>query len=143
MAELDYGATPKSNAVSKIMRGAHVELRVNGVIIACAKQVEGKISNDLKEIDVFGDEWTHYILGQLKGECSITNYKVNDFWLVQGFKNFECYYVVNSPNAFGVTRLKLKNCIAEEIPFGAEAGEPIEEEYSFKFAGVEPLDLVA
>lgn len=140
---IDYGNTPMANAVEQILQGIDVELKVGDIIIACSTEIEGEISNDLQEIAVFGDEWMHNIAGLLKGECTIKNFKTNSFWLKQGFKRFEAYYTIKDTTGLNVEMLKLKNCIAEKLPFGATAGEAVEEEFTFKFSGFEPLKLIA
>ncbi|MZK53678.1 phage tail tube protein [Clostridium beijerinckii] len=102
-----------------------------------------KVGMDKKEINAIGDDWTRHKKGTKKGTGSVSGYKVTSAMIERGFDKFEIIAALEDPEAYGYERIRLKNCMADEISLiNLKAGELVTEDTPFTFEGYELLDKI-
>lgn len=121
----------------------------NGKILADGEEqtnlteTTAKVTPDKKEINVIGDDWTRHKVGTKKGTGSMSGYKITSAMIERGFKKFEIISALEDPEAYGYERIRLKNCMADEITLiNLKAGDLVTEDTPFTFEGYELLDKI-
>lgn len=102
-----------------------------------------KVVPDKKEINVVGDDWTRHKGGTKKGTGTFTGYHITSAVIERGFKRFEIIASLEDPEAYGYERIRLKNCMADEITLiNLKVGDLVMEDTPFTFEGYELLDKI-
>ena len=102
-----------------------------------------KVTLDKKELNVVGDDWTRYKAGTKKGTGTMTGYHVTSAMIKREFGRFEIIASLEDPEAYGFERIRLKNCMADELNLvNLKVGDLVMEESNFTFEGYELLDAI-
>lgn len=106
-------------------------------------ETTAKVVPDKKEINTIGDDWTRHKVGTKKGTGSMSGYKVTSAMIERGFKKFEIISSLEDPEAYGYERIRLKNCMADELTLiNLKAGDLVTEDTPFTYEGYELLDKI-
>lgn len=102
-----------------------------------------KVTTDKKEVNAIGDDWTRHKKGTKKGTGSMSGYKITSAMIEREFNKFEIISALEDPEAYGYERIRLKNCMADEISLiNLKAGDLVTEDTPFTFEGYELLDKI-
>lgn len=128
---------------SRAIHSRHGKILTDGEEQTNVTECTAKVTLDKKELNVVGDDWTRYKQGTKKGTGSFNGYHVTSAMIKREFKRFEIIASLEDPEAYGFERIRLKNCMADELNLiNLKVGDLIMEESSFTFEGYELLDAI-
>lgn len=119
----------------KVFIDGHWETNFNGL--------EAKVTMEKIELKLASDRWTRHKRGNLKGAFTVAGLKMTSKMVQKGFDSFEIISKLEDPEAYGHERVRLKNCIVDELTLaGWKAGEIVDEEIPGTFEDYELLDPI-
>lgn len=128
---------------SRTIHSRFGKILMDGVEQTNVSECTAKVALDKKELNVVGDEWTRYKRGTKKGTGSFSGYHITSDMIKRDFKRFEFIVALEDPEAYGHERIRLMNCMADEINLvNLKVGDLVMEESSFTFEGYELLDAI-
>lgn len=128
---------------SRTIHSMYAKILMDGVEQTNVSECTAKVALDKKEISVVGDEWTRYKRGTKKGTGSFSGYHITSDMIKRDFKRFEIIAALEDPEAYGYERIRLKNCMADEVNLiNLKVGDLVMEESPFTFEGYELLDAI-
>lgn len=128
---------------SRTIHSMYGKILMDGAEQTNVSECTAKVALDKKEINVVGDEWTRHKSGTKKGTGSFSGYHVTSEMIQRGFKRFELIISLEDPEAYGHERIRLMNCMADEINLiNLKVGDLVMEEGPFTFEGYELLDAI-
>ncbi|MBV4447438.1 phage tail tube protein [Clostridium tyrobutyricum] len=128
---------------SRIIHGRYGHVLIDGVEQTNLQECTADVEPDMKDVNLLGADWTDYKTGTLKGSGSMNGYKVTSDMIKRGFKKFEIITKLEDPEAYGYESIRLKNCRATKLSLvNFKAGDLVEQETPFNFAGYELLDPI-
>jgi hypothetical protein len=137
--------------ISRAVDGTFGSLYLDGNWETNVTEVTADVNFEWSELRVCGTRWTQNKLIGVKGTGSITGFKVTSKLqqLNMPMTNdrrksvrTELITKINDPESYGFERMRLKNVKFDKIPLGWKVGEVIQEEWPFRFEGIEPLDYI-
>lgn len=128
---------------SRTIHSRHGKILMDGVEQTNVTECTAKVALDKKEINVVGDEWTRYKRGTKKGTGSFSGYHITSEMIQRDFKRFEIIATLEDPEAYGYERIRIMNCMADEVNLiNLKVGDLVMEESPFTFEGYELLDAI-
>lgn len=128
---------------SRTIHSMHAKVLMDGVEQTNVSECTAKVTLDKKEINVVGDDWTRYKRGTKKGTGTFKGFHVTSAMIERDFKRFELISALEDPEAYGFERIRLKNCMADEVNLiDLKVGDLVMEESNFTFEGYELLDAI-
>ena len=128
---------------SRTIHSNYGKILIDGEEQTNYSECTAKVGMDKKELKVIGDDWTKHKKGTKKGTGSVTGYKITSAMIERGFDKFEIISALEDPEAYGYERIRLKNCMADEIDLiNLKAGDEVTETTPFTFEGYELLDKI-
>lgn len=146
---------------AEIMDGSTGEVRINGKWQADVTDVTGTVRQERRTVNMSGRRRASYKGGQVSGEGTLRFQKVDDRWEKDFFQHtslslkeqrelkkqgllksraFPLLIVVDDPEAYGASYLKLGGVIVWEMPVGYSLTELIERELPITWETEEPVD---
>ncbi|MEW6540569.1 MAG: phage tail tube protein [Bacillota bacterium] len=127
----------------RAIQGHYGKLFKDGRWLTNVNHLEAKAAMEKTELKLPGSAWVRHKKGILKGTGTMSGFKVTSEMIAHGFGRFEIISKLEDPEAFGHERIRLKNCMADEIVLANwTAGEVVEESTPFTFEGYELLDPI-
>ncbi len=128
---------------SRSIHSKNGKILTNGEEQTNVTECTAKVTLDKKELNVVGDNWTRYKKGTQKGTGTFNGYHVTSAMIERGFDRFEIISALEDPEAYGYERIRLMNCMADEINLvNLKVGDLVMEESNFTFEGYELLDKI-
>ncbi|ALB46213.1 phage tail tube protein [Clostridium beijerinckii] len=128
---------------SRTIHSMYAKVLMDGVEQTNVSECTAKITLDKKEINVVGDDWTRYKRGTKKGAGTFKGFHVTSDMIKRDFKRFELIAALEDPEAYGFERIRLKNCMADEVNLiDLKVGDLVTEESNFTFEGYDLLDAI-
>ena len=129
--------------VDRAIHGSFGKVYIDGLWEANFNGLEAKVEMEKIPLKLAGDPWTRHKRGNLKGTFTITGLKMTSKMIQKGFDDFEIISKLDDPEAYGHERIRLKNCIVDNLGLaGWKAGEIVEEEIPGTFEEYELLDPI-
>lgn len=128
---------------SRTIHSMYAKILMDGTEQTNVSECTAKVSLDKKELNVVGDEWTRHKRGTKKGTGTFSGYHVTSDMILRDFKRFELIVSLEDPEAYGFERIRLMNCMADEVNLiNLKVGDLVMEESPFTFEGYEMLDAI-
>lgn len=128
---------------SRTIHGSNGKILLDGDEQTNLTECTAKVTTDKKEVNAIGDDWTRHKKGTKKGTGSMSGYKITSAMIEREFNKFEIISALEDPEAYGYERIRLKNCMADEISLiNLKAGDLVTEDTPFTFEGYELLDKI-
>lgn len=128
---------------SRTIHSRYGKVLMNGEEQTNVTECTAKVTLDKKELNVVGDDWTRYKAGTKKGTGTFNGYHVTSAMIERGFDRFEIISSLEDPEAYGYERIRLKNCMADELNLvNLKVGDLVTEETNFTFEDFELLDKI-
>lgn len=129
---------------SRTIHSMYAKILMDGEEQTNVSECTAKVSLDKKELNFVGDEWTRHKRGTKKGTGSFSGYHITSAMIQRDFKRFELIVSLDDPEAYGHERIRLMNCMADEVNLvNLKVGDLVMEESPFTFEGYELLDPIA
>ena len=128
---------------SRTIHSMYAKVLMDGEEQTNVSECTAKVTLDKKELNVVGDDWTRYKKGTKKGSGTFSGYHITSAMIERDFKRFELIVSLEDPEAYGFERIKLKNCMADEVNLvNLKVGDLVMEDSNFTFEGYELLDAI-
>ena len=128
---------------SRVCSGTYGKIYLDGKWHNNVNECTADVEVDMKEILTCGSEWQDNKRGAKKGTGTIKGFKVTSEMIKLGFDKFEMLTELDDPEAYGVERIRLKNCKASKVSLvNFKAGDICETETPFVFSGYELVDPI-
>lgn len=128
---------------SRTIHSMYAKVSIDGIEQTNVNECTAKVTLDKKEINAVGDKWTRYKRGTKKGTGTIKGFHVTSDMIKRDFERFEIIVALEDPEAYGYERIRLKNCMADEVNLiDLKVGDLVNEESNFTFEDFELLDAI-
>lgn len=128
---------------SRTIHSMYAKVLMDGDEQTNVSECTAKVTLDKKEINAVGDDWTRHKRGTKKGTGTFSGYHITSAMIERDFKRFELIVSLEDPEAYGFERIKLKNCMADEVNLvNLKVGDLVMEDSNFTFEGYELLDAI-
>lgn len=141
----------KSYEAQRVINGTFGEVWVNDDYMAEATALQAKVALEQQEVNQTGTLAKGYKVTGVDGKGTLKLNKVTSYFIklisdsLKKGKSVSCTIISNldDPDAFGAERIKLINCVFDELTLiDWEAKKLGEESMAFKFSDWEVLDAI-
>jgi hypothetical protein len=128
---------------TRVIHGDYGKLFIGEEWQTNVDEVDAKVANQKVELSLSGSDYIQHKRGKNKGTGSMGYFHVTSAMAKRGFAKFDMIVVLADPEAWGFERVRLKNCMFDEITIaGFKIGDLVKRTVNFTFEGHEWLDEI-